>query len=229
VTGIKPPSRSNHSAVVYRDHLFIFAGSNDEGEKLNDLWKLDLRTYNWEQIHGLGQVPTPRSGQTAILYKDYMIIFGGMRDITKETNEMYSYEFSSNIWTMFQDEQQIKDPVSAAQLEEFKKAKSPLMPRSKTINNESPHKSSEAHKSPEPHSGDSSPTRGKRSSLYIGPAAPVVGKINGKAPHPRDGHSSVLFGDMMVVFGGDRHQMPFNDVYSYALIEQTIKTPLILN
>lgn len=36
-TGIKPVPRSNHSAVIYRDSVYIFGGSNDEGEKLNDL------------------------------------------------------------------------------------------------------------------------------------------------------------------------------------------------
>lgn len=146
-----------------------------------------------------------------------MVIFGGMRDITKETNEMYSFEFSNALWTMFQDEQQIKDPVSAAQLEEFKKSKSPLMPKAKA-SKESPDMSP-----------DSSPGNKKRSSLYVGPAIPIVGKIQGKAPHPRDGHSAVLVRDNMFVFGGDRHQMPFNDVYAYALVEQTIKTPLMIN
>jgi hypothetical protein len=39
-------------------------------------------------------------------------------------------------------------------------------------------------------------------------------KTPGKRPMARDGHSGVIVGgDMFVVFGGDRHHMPFNDIY----------------
>jgi hypothetical protein len=35
----------------------------------------------------------------------------------------------------------------------------------------------------------------------------------GCRPSARDGHSSELIGDYFYVFGGDRHQMPFNDLF----------------
>jgi hypothetical protein len=38
-------------------------------------------------------------------------------------------------------------------------------------------------------------------------------KLSGKRPPARDGHSSIIIGDCMYVFGGDRHCMPFNDFY----------------
>ncbi len=34
-----------------------------------------------------------------------------------------------------------------------------------------------------------------------------------KAPCPRDGHTLTLFKKKMVIFGGDRHKMNFNDVF----------------
>ena len=39
------------------------------------------------------------------------------------------------------------------------------------------------------------------------------GKLEAKRPPARDGHSGVVFGDKFIVFGGDRHHMPFNDIY----------------
>lgn len=37
--------------------------------------------------------------------------------------------------------------------------------------------------------------------------------IKTKRPEPRDGHTTVLVADrFMLLFGGDRHHMPFNDV-----------------
>ena len=38
-------------------------------------------------------------------------------------------------------------------------------------------------------------------------------RVGGIRPFPRDGHSSVLFEGKMIVFGGDRHHMPFNDIF----------------
>lgn len=34
-----------------------------------------------------------------------------------------------------------------------------------------------------------------------------------KRPAARDGHSSVLYRNKFYVFGGDRHHMPFNDLF----------------
>lgn len=230
-----PEPRCNHSSTIYQNYMYLFGGINEETEKLNDFWKLDLRTYYWDKIEAVGSVPTGRSGHSAVVYNDVMIIFGGMKDITKETNDMYSFNFTTNTWVMFQYEHQIKDPVTNEQLEEFKKSKGNNFSPSKSPNNKSP-----LLKKP---SGDLSPTRTgqrkntegnveappgvkKKKTLYDGPASPISGRLKARPPHPRDGHSAVVSNNCMIIFGGDRHQMPFNDCYVYFLVEQTIKTPL---
>ena len=38
-------------------------------------------------------------------------------------------------------------------------------------------------------------------------------KINKKVPAPRDGHVAFQFNGKMLIFGGDRHHMPFNDLF----------------
>ena len=236
-----PGPRSSHTAVVFQNHMYVFGGTNEEGEKLNELWRLDLRTYFWENIVGEGDLPSGRSGHSAVVYGDVMIVFGGMKDITKETNEMYSYSFSTNAWVQFQYEHQIKDPVSNEQLEEYKKAKagnspgkgrgegsppkSPLLKRN-TVADSSPTKFT--LKKVEGEAPAEAGTAGvkKRKTLYDGPASPISGRIKARPPHPRDGHSAVVLHNIMIIFGGDRHQMPFNDCYVYFLVEDTIKSPL---
>ena len=47
------------------------------------------------------------------------------------------------------------------------------------------------------------------------------GKIQGKKPAARDGHTGVIFGDLFIVFGGDRHHMPFNDTFILDLKRET--------
>ena len=41
----------------------------------------------------------------------------------------------------------------------------------------------------------------------------VYGRIRGFRPCARDGHASVVVGRKMIIIGGDRHKMPFNDIF----------------
>lgn len=37
-----------------------------------------------------------------VLYKEWIFLFGGIQDVTKEKNDMYIYEFKSNTWSKIQ-------------------------------------------------------------------------------------------------------------------------------
>ena len=41
----------------------------------------------------------------------------------------------------------------------------------------------------------------------------VYGKVQATRPAARDGHSGIIFQGRFIVFGGDRHHMPFNDLH----------------
>ena len=41
--------------------------------------------------------------------------------------------------------------------------------------------------------------------------------VKGKRPHARDGHSAIVHEGNMIVFGGDRHLMPYNDLFIFDL------------
>ena len=43
--------------------MFIFGGKDEDNNKLNDLWRLDLDHYTWEKIEPAdGIAPIERSG-----------------------------------------------------------------------------------------------------------------------------------------------------------------------
>lgn len=44
ISGTPPAERSGHSAIVYNNAMYIFAGISESTDSLNDLWKLDLDT-----------------------------------------------------------------------------------------------------------------------------------------------------------------------------------------
>ena len=43
------------------------------------------------------------------------------------------------------------------------------------------------------------------------------GQVIGKKPCARDGHAALVFGELMVIIGGDRHMVAFNDAYFFKM------------
>ena len=61
---------------------------------------------------------------------------------------------------------------------------------------------------------DSSNPTGMAGSMNLPKTDANFGVISGVQPAARDGHTTVISEDgLMFVFGGDRHHMPFNDLY----------------
>jgi hypothetical protein len=46
----------------------------------------------------------PRSGHSACLYKDMMLVFGGMFEVTKELDDMHLFDFRNKRWITFFEE-----------------------------------------------------------------------------------------------------------------------------
>lgn len=59
---------------------------------------------------------------------------------------------------------------------------------------------------------------GKEShSKFLDPLKNNSNIVIGKKPCARDGHCAVIIGSDLIIVGGDRHQMSFNDVYKLNL------------
>ena len=46
-----PPARAGHSAVIYKNKLCIYGGTDKDNIRLADTWIYDLATNTWEQIN----------------------------------------------------------------------------------------------------------------------------------------------------------------------------------
>lgn len=51
------------------------------------------------------------------------------------------------------------------------------------------------------------------SSKFLDPLKNTSNLVFGKRPCARDGHCMAMLKDELIIFGGDRHQMSFNDIY----------------
>lgn len=52
------------------------------------------------------------------------------------------------------------------------------------------------------------------------------GHVIGKKPCARDGHAALLHEDSMIILGGDRHMVSFNDAYIFKLDKGVNLLPL---
>ena len=101
-----PGPRSSHQAVATpTGKLFLFGGefaSANETQFFHykDFWLLDLRTNQWERLdHKLK--PHPRSGHRMILWKHFLILFGGFYDTFRETkyfDDLWIFDINENKW-----------------------------------------------------------------------------------------------------------------------------------
>jgi len=66
-----PSPRFSHAAVIMRQYLYIFSGSNSEyasGSTYNDIYRLDLSSHTWERVQANGLHPAPRECCTLVGY-----------------------------------------------------------------------------------------------------------------------------------------------------------------
>ena len=83
----------------------MFGGEISRAEQFyhyKDLWRYDIKQQKWEELKpskAVGSHPTPRSGHAAVVWKNYMIIFGGFLEANKETPRWYNDVFVMNLQT----------------------------------------------------------------------------------------------------------------------------------
>ena len=87
--------------------MYVFGG-REEQRILNDLWVVDLETYQWQQLkpnrpHGsssfaLEDYPAERCGHSCDRISHYMVIFGGFMNLRKELNDLFLFDFITHTW-----------------------------------------------------------------------------------------------------------------------------------
>ena len=101
-----PPARCSHTAVYYNHAIYVFGGELATAEKYHhykDIWRFDIKANLWsEVIPRGGHAPPSRSGHRCIVWRHYMIMFGGFYEALRETrwySDLWVYDFSQNAWT----------------------------------------------------------------------------------------------------------------------------------
>ncbi|OQS05922.1 hypothetical protein THRCLA_01987, partial [Thraustotheca clavata] len=219
-----PPPRCSHQSVVYRDHLYIFGGefaTADQFYHHRDLWRLDLKTNAWECIESKGG-PSPRSGHRMIVWRNYLVVFGGFYEAARETkwfNDLFLFNFADLKWKKisFPVHKTIPGPRSGCQLA--------VLPSKDTIFMYGGYAKVK-------NVGEKS--EGKvYTDMWALNMAPVIKyqdptweKLSrkGHAPSPRSGATMTVYKNRAILFGGvydeegRRHELKsifYNDMFAY--------------
>lgn len=92
------PKRYRHTMVRYKDNLYVFGGT-DEASKHSDIFEFNIETKIWRKVNVLKKIsPSARSGHSACVYGNKMIMFGGFDSTSTSCNDIYSFNFDNFEW-----------------------------------------------------------------------------------------------------------------------------------
>ncbi|KAK2892945.1 hypothetical protein Q8A67_012933 [Cirrhinus molitorella] len=130
-----PSARESHSSVVYcgkggsAPKLYIFGGMC--GDRLNDLWQLDIETMTWTLPLIRGPPPLPRSLHTSNMIGNRLYVFGGWVPVGEAedtlatdgvkwvcTDSLSTLNLDTMTWHDLTPEQQQEGTTSDEQLDE---------------------------------------------------------------------------------------------------------------
>jgi len=90
------PHKTEHSAVVYDNKLWLFGGYS--GERFSSsLYSYDFATNECKIIQQHGEIPPERSAHVGVVYGSKMYIFGGWNG-AEQNNDLYSFDFENYAW-----------------------------------------------------------------------------------------------------------------------------------
>jgi N-acetylneuraminic acid mutarotase len=119
-----PPPRCSHQTILYNDKIYMFGGeyaTMDQFYHYRDFWELDLKTNAWKEIAATGDLPSARSGHRMIVWRNYLLMFGGFYEAMREVrwfNDLYIFSFQTRRWTLlsYKANTQIPKPRSGVQM-----------------------------------------------------------------------------------------------------------------
>lgn len=94
MAALTPNARTNHTAVVLNNRIYVFGGKGSDGNARNDLWSYNPATGNWETKAPLG--PSPVYGQSAVSANGKMYVFGGYSGAY--LLDLWKYDPATNKW-----------------------------------------------------------------------------------------------------------------------------------
>lgn len=197
-----PFQRYGHTAVAYKDKVYMWGGRNDE-TCCNILFCFDTRTHRWSKPPVHGTIPGVRDGHSACIIGQFMYIFGGFEEqISQFSWDVHCLDLETMTWRY------IATKESPPSYRDFHTA-TILMDRMYVFggrgDRQSPYHTQEEIYCPK--------------IVYLDLKTRVWHTPNttGSIPVGRRSHSAFVYNGMLYVFGGYNSilELHFNDLYCF--------------
>uniref|UniRef100_A0A0G4GFY8 RING-type domain-containing protein n=1 Tax=Chromera velia CCMP2878 TaxID=1169474 RepID=A0A0G4GFY8_9ALVE len=94
----QPAGRFGHTAVVYKQSMYVFGGWNGN-DTLVDLYEFGHVSEQWFHVTARGDIPKARYRHSAVVHGCCMFIFGGVDKRQERFNDLYEFSFDTRCWT----------------------------------------------------------------------------------------------------------------------------------
>jgi N-acetylneuraminic acid mutarotase/ElaB/YqjD/DUF883 family membrane-anchored ribosome-binding protein len=92
-----PSARYCTTINCFEDKLVVFGGF--DGDRLNTVHFLNLRTLEWKFVVTTGEIPEKRSHHTAALIGNRLIVFGGLSQEGRRLNDLHVLDLKTMTWS----------------------------------------------------------------------------------------------------------------------------------
>ncbi|OHS97327.1 hypothetical protein TRFO_36478 [Tritrichomonas foetus] len=90
-------SRTYHSMITFGDYLVVFGGINENKEASDDIVSYNYIKHSWNTAFIKFKKPSPRYNHSAVVYKNVMIIYGGMYN-NQKLHDTWVFSFTQGEW-----------------------------------------------------------------------------------------------------------------------------------
>ncbi|XP_074372501.1 uncharacterized protein LOC141713127 isoform X2 [Apium graveolens] len=117
IRGEGPVAREGHTAVLIGKRVFIYGGrgcskssNNSHEEYYNDLYILNTETFAWKRAETSGAPPSKRDGHTCSVWKNKLIVIGGLDLDGFYQSDVHILDTDSLVWEKLNTSGQLLPP-----------------------------------------------------------------------------------------------------------------------
>ncbi|XP_061465150.1 leucine-zipper-like transcriptional regulator 1 homolog isoform X2 [Rhineura floridana] len=181
-----PCDRYKHACCICRGFLYVYGGR--QNSSLSDFWRYKIASYEWERLENSEDGPEELEEHTMVDYQGVLYVFGGMVDsaFTQRKNPLWMYDTDSTKWM----ERQLTAAEGEGPAPVNRKGHSAVVYRGRMYLY-----------------GGYIDIKGASQEFWTLCLntklwTPIPAVSFGGSPGPRHGHSAVVYGTSMYLFGG---------------------------
>lgn len=106
-----PPPVEGFAYASIGEHLYIYGGSDLDGQETSDLYSFTLKS-GWQkvEIQNQDEKPSPRVAAAMTAYKKKLYVFGGINESQGWMNDFYEFDTETSAWKRIVNEDPSKGP-----------------------------------------------------------------------------------------------------------------------